>query len=204
MARPKLKQPNYKLQLRGSIFYAQWWQNGQWNRRSLETSDEDVASERLGAFSKAVPDPSFSMASWSSHTRPSHKGLVSETKAILRLLELGADVFIPWGHDNKADIVAGRGGVLKRIQVKTARIRGRGIFVRAASILLREGKATSVIVQPSECDFIIAYSPQHDECFSCPVTGLLEYRLSVERPLKNLEDVGINGFLAPLTRNESQ
>lgn len=53
------------------------------------------------------------------------KGTITETKVILCLLELGYNIFIPYGDGSKVDIVIqDTEGSLFKVQVKTTRVEG--------------------------------------------------------------------------------
>lgn len=53
------------------------------------------------------------------------KGTITETKVILKLLELGFNVFTPYGDGSKIDlIIQNNQNQLSKVQVKTSRIEG--------------------------------------------------------------------------------
>jgi hypothetical protein len=189
MARPRLKTPRFKLRLRGRRFYATWWWDGAEHRKSLETSDEQIAAERLAAMQPDGLNPKQAWAAWETRNRPSHKGGIAEAKAMVRLLQLGADVFTPWGHDHRSDFIIGHGAKLKRVQVKAAQPRSSYIRIPATSVRYRRGKIATTVLQPHECDLIVGYCPTTDDLYFSVVTGAVEYRASADNRLVSLAQI---------------
>jgi hypothetical protein len=97
MARPRNITPNLKMVSRAGRFYARWWESGAWRRKSLHTGDRELAESRFRAMAGTMPAPAIALAAWDRSKLPSHRGLISETKVVLRLLELGGEVFTAWG-----------------------------------------------------------------------------------------------------------
>ncbi len=95
--------------------------------------------------------------------KTTQKGLISEAKVLARLVELGAKVLLPYGHDHPYDIAADVDGRLVRIQVKTARPciwRGKpngSVMASGTSIVDRVGGKVTKVLTPEDCDFIAAY-----------------------------------------------
>jgi len=48
------------------------------------------------------------------------KGDIAEAYVIYALRQKGFNVLVPWGEDNRYDLVSEKNGVFKRIQVKYA------------------------------------------------------------------------------------
>jgi PD-(D/E)XK endonuclease len=189
MPRPRLKEPRIKLIRRGNIYYARWWWDGAWQRKSLDTNDEHIAVERLGELQQISPNPIQAVASWRNRDRTSHKGCIAEAKALVRLLQLGADVFVPWGHDHRADFVIASGRRLKRIQVKAARESRSHISISALSVRTVKGRYCYSILKPDECDVIMGYCPVTDDCYIAKVTGAREYRVGDEQKVASLDAI---------------
>lgn len=91
------------------------------------------------------------------------RGLLSEIAVQLRLLELGAHVLVPVGHDHPFDMVAYAEGRYSRIQVKTAR---EGLFhgtpngtlvIPGYSMVDRVGGKRVKPLTKDDCDVIIAH-----------------------------------------------
>lgn len=191
MARPHLKQPNVKLAKRGGKYYAHWWWEGMAHRRSLKTSDEQEARERFQALtmSCSAPQPEWSAATWAKHSNPSHKGTISEAKVLVRLLELGANVFTPWGHDHKSDFIIALGCRTKRVQVKTVRKVDYGVIMRGVSVTTSRGGNVHTILKAEECDLLIGYYPATDDCYVTEVTGVRDYKIQNCERLDSLDAI---------------
>ena len=190
MARPKKDYQKYSLARRDAgVYYAQWWQDGRTQRKSLRTRDLATAQAVLAEFHRQAPDPEESMAAWAANTRSTGRGLISETRVLLRLIELGAEVFVPWGHDHKADLVLIHSGVTQRVQVKSVYTKDGRSVVKASSVIYRQRRAIAKVIQPGDVDLIAAFCPARCECFVTPVTGKGEYLLPNMRPLKSLSDL---------------
>ncbi len=50
----------------------------------------------------------------------SKKGEITESVVLARLVQLGYECLLPWGHDHRYDIAIDDNGKLVRIQCKTA------------------------------------------------------------------------------------
>jgi hypothetical protein len=188
MARPRNITPNLKMVLRGGRFYARWWANNTWQRKSLNTGDRELAEDRFREMAGTMPVPAVALAAWDRSRRPSHRGLISETKVILRLLELGAEVYVAWGHDHRADLIVVAGSRVARVQVKSARARGANDNLFVGARFLIYGKPQGSLTQ-EHCDVIIAYSPAKDDCFVIAVDGRGEYALNKSSRLRDLSQV---------------
>lgn len=69
------------------------------------------------------------------------KGDISEAKCLTRFLEKGWRVYLPFGDNARCDMIVERSeGILEKVQVKTARMKGSFIEAAASSSSLhREG-----------------------------------------------------------------
>lgn len=185
MSRPRNITPNFKMISRAGRFYARWWDNGVWQRKALNTGDLRVAEDRFREFAGTAPVPAVALAAWDRSKSPTHRGLISETKVVLRLLELGAEVFMPLGHDHRADLIVVAGPQVARVQVKSARVRGvhDNLFVQARFLVY--GKPQAPLTR-EHCDVIVAYSPLKDDCFVIAVDGRGDYALDKTCRLRDL------------------
>ena len=131
------------------------------------------------------PQAAAVMQAWEGATRTTSRGLISETRVLLRLLEIGCEIFVPWGHDHKgADLVAIYRGVVRRVQVKTLyTARGKTPVIRASSVIYRQNRPIAKIVKPEDCDVIAAFCPTKNDCFAAKVTGKTEYGFAELRPI---------------------
>jgi hypothetical protein len=171
------------------MFYAEWWWDDAWQRKSLHTDDEQEATERLAEMQTTRVNPARAMMSWENRKRPSHKGGIAEAKALVRLLELGADIFVPWGHDHRADFIAASGSRMQRVQVKAAQKRKDGIVIKATSVRCRMDRIVTAVLMPHECDLLVGYSPATDECYAVKVSGATEYKVGDPEKLRTLETI---------------
>ncbi len=57
MARPRAKQPTYRLVLRGRRFYVRWWLDGAWQRVSTGTEDRGEAQRFLSQLAAGIATP---------------------------------------------------------------------------------------------------------------------------------------------------
>lgn len=187
MPRPRNVTPNVKMVSRGSRFYARWWENGAWQRKSLNTDQRALAEDRFRDMVGTLPAPAVALAAWDRSRRPSHRGLISETKVILRLLELGGEVYVAWGHDHRADLIVVSGTNVARVQVKSARASAGKLLVQAYSVA--SGKASQPYNR-QECEAIVAYSPAKDDCFVVQVVdGRTRYVMDEASRLRDLRQV---------------
>lgn len=96
-------------------------------------------------------------------------GNIGEAKALCKLVELGIPVYIPFGDNEKADLIADFGGKLNKIQVKTSveAKNGKIVFSLVSSTLHRK-KGTNHKYTQDEIDYYICYNIQRDKLFLVP------------------------------------
>lgn len=113
---------------------------------------------------------------------PKAVGEVSEAMVLARLVQLGYPVLIPFGNNQRYDLVYEENGKLVRAQVKTGRLLQGTISFSVASkngfTGVRTGYANSV-------DVFLVYSPHLDKVYRVPVSEAPsnEMRLRVD-PLR--------------------
>jgi hypothetical protein len=100
------------------------------------------------------------------------RGLLSEQRVQLKLLEMGVHVMTPLGQDHPFDLVAYHAGEFSRIQVKTARdgkdkfSRSNGtIMIPAFSTIDRKGGKFTKILTAEDCDVIVGYYPRNQSFY---------------------------------------
>jgi hypothetical protein len=90
---------------------------------------------------------------------------------------------IPWGEDNRYDLVTEKNGVFKRIQVKYATPKNGSIEVR-----IRSCNSHNILhYSPKIIDIIAVYSPETNKVYFVPLNGIKNKSLCKLRlaPTKN-------------------
>ena len=85
-------------------------------------------------------------------------GNIGEIKTIAKFVELGIPVYLPFGDNEKADIVADFGGKLNRIQVKTSckAEDGKMIFSLVSSTVHRQNGVKHIYTD-DEIDYFATF-----------------------------------------------
>jgi Holliday junction resolvase-like predicted endonuclease len=92
------------------------------------------------------------------------KGDIAEAFVTFLLKKKGFNVLLPWGEDNRYDLVVEKKGVFKRIQVKYVTPKN-GVL----EVSLRSSNNYKVIhYTPKDIDIIAAYSPQQEKVYFIP------------------------------------
>src|SRR6266480_4377788 len=100
------------------------------------------------------------------------KGEITESIVLARLIQLGHQCLIPWGHDHRYDIAIDDDGKLVRIQCKTARyIEEKGCieFNSAITYARVGGKPHIRKGYKGEADYFGVYSPDTGKVYLMPV-----------------------------------
>lgn len=96
------------------------------------------------------------------------KGDIAEAFIVYALKQNGFNVLIPWGEDNRYDIVSEKNGVFKRIQVKYATPKDGAVEVR-----IRSCNNYNIIHYSSrDIDIIAVYSPEQNKVYFVPLNGI--------------------------------
>ena len=96
------------------------------------------------------------------------KGDIAEAFVVYLLKRNGFNVLIPWGEDNRYDIVSEKKGVFKRIQVKYVTPKDGTVEIRARSC----NNYNIIHYSPKDIDIIAAYSPRQSKVYFLPLKGL--------------------------------
>jgi hypothetical protein len=109
------------------------------------------------------------------------KGEISEGHVIAHLLKLGYSVSMPFGDNQRYDLIWDDRTRLWRVQVKTARVVGGCVVFNVASTNGFTGVKTSY---HGQIDLFMAYSPDLDRVYRVPIeeVGRNEVRLRVDPP----------------------
>lgn len=101
-------------------------------------------------------------------TNTKDTGDTSESKVLARLIELGYEVWTPFGENTRADLIAEEpDGTLHKVQVKTGRTKQNGRIVRSGlNSTYRDASGVSQSkYSKDEIDSFAVYCPQVDRCY---------------------------------------
>lgn len=90
---------------------------------------------------------------------------------LARLLNYGYSVSVPWGDNQKYDLLVDDGGKFIRVQCKTAWISGEGLRFNATSHTTLKGKPVSVGYL-EQADVFMIYSPEKALVYTMSVTDV--------------------------------
>lgn len=115
-------------------------------------------------------------------------GNIGEAKALCKFVELGIPVYIPFGDNEKSDLIAEFNGKLNRIQIKTSLKAedGKMIFDLTSSTIHRKN-GTKHIYTKEEIDYFICYNITRDKLFLIPVEEANNTAITIryEKPKNN-------------------
>ena len=121
-------------------------------------------------------------------------GNIGEAKVLCKFVELGVPVYIPFGDNEKSDLIAEFNGKLNRIQVKTSLKAedGKMTFSLVSSTMHRTNGIKHVYTE-NEIDYFALYNVQRDKLFlihvsQTPNTSII---IRYEKP-KNNQTQGIH------------
>ena len=118
-------------------------------------------------------------------------GDITEGIILAELLKSGFTVLLPFGDNNRYDLVVDLDGVFIRIQCKTARLQNGCVSFSNTSVY--KGKKGIVKKQytKNEIDVIMVYSKHYDKIYVIPVGELNqnEMRLRVEKELRKSSNI---------------
>ena len=98
-------------------------------------------------------------------------GDISELRVMLALVNAGYRVAIPFGEDQRYDLIIEKDNVLSRVQVKTGRLRNGVILFNCFSSHAHRGGAT-VRMYTGEVEFFGVYCPDMDSTYLVPITQI--------------------------------
>ena len=93
-------------------------------------------------------------------------GNIGEAKVLCKFVELGIPVYIPFGDNEKADLIADFNGKLNKIQIKTSQKAedGKMIFDLTSSTLHRKNGEKHIYTN-NEIDYFACYNIARDKIF---------------------------------------
>jgi len=115
------------------------------------------------------------------------KGDTAEIKVLLYLKEKGHSVCIPFGDNNRYDLVFEEDKNFKKVQVKYVSLKNGCIVVPLSTTTRRAGKCRKLKYTNIEIDYFFVYCPQTEKIYSIPLEYLKlrnELTLRVESPKK--------------------
>ena len=115
-------------------------------------------------------------------------GNIGEAKVLCKFVELGIPVYIPFGDNEKADLIADFNGKLNKIQVKTSLKAedGKMIFDLTSSTFHRKNGVNHIYTS-DEIDYFACYNITRDKIFLIPVDEAPKTSINVryEKPKNN-------------------
>ena len=116
-------------------------------------------------------------------------GNIGEAKTLAKFVELGIPVYIPFGDNEKADLVAEFNGKLNKIQCKTSKKLGKNnaIVVNATSTYSNIHNTITTPYSIDDADYFSIYNVETDTLVLFPNTGKYTGKISirVSPPLNN-------------------
>ena len=123
------------------------------------------------------------------------KGEITESIVLAKLVELGYQCLIPWGHDSRYDIAIDDDGKLIRIQCKTARYleeRGCIEFNTCITYARVGGKPHIRKGYKGEIDYFGVYSSDVRKVYLVPIEDAPEGAMVLRlQPTKNNQEKGV-------------
>ena len=120
-------------------------------------------------------------------------GNIGEAKVLCKFVELGIPVYIPFGDNEKADLIADFNGKLNKIQIKTSQKaeEGKMIFDLTSSTTHRQN-GEKHIYNDNEIDYFACYNIARDKIFLISVNETPNTSITIrfEKP-KNNQTQGI-------------
>lgn len=122
-------------------------------------------------------------------------GNIGEVKALSKFVELGIPVYIQFGDNETADLVADFNGKLNKIQVKTSSKAEDGKMefqVASATSFSRTGDTVHKYTE-FEVDYFVLYNIQRDKIFIVPFEECSSRTFTIRYELpKNGQKIGIH------------
>ncbi|HCI81405.1 MAG TPA: hypothetical protein DHW02_17135 [Ktedonobacter sp.] len=123
------------------------------------------------------------------------KGEITETIVLAKLVELGYECLLPFGHDSRYDIAIDDGGKLIRVQCKTARyIEEIGCvhFPTVTTYARVGGKQHIRKGYKGQIEYFGVYCPDLGKVYLVPIEDAPEYEMTLRlQPTKNNQEKGV-------------
>lgn len=117
------------------------------------------------------------------------KGTLAELRVAACLLANGWNVLIPYGENNRYDLVAERSGKFIRIQVKYVSPSNNGLNINCAS----SNNWSIKTYQPEEIDYMAVYDSNSEKVYYIPVSAINKYKFKLRlNGSKNNQEKGVH------------
>lgn len=120
-----------------------------------------------------------------------HIGSISESAITTRFLQLGYSVLIPYGGNQRYDmVIENEEGEIWRVQCKTARTHGDGTVIQFDTANHNvTGKNRQARHYRGQCDYFAVYYARLDKIYLLPVdqVGFTKVNLRLSAPKNNQE-----------------
>lgn len=107
---------------------------------------------------------------------PKAIGEISEGVVLGHLLKRGITVLLPFGNNQRYDLVLDEGGEFVRAQVKTGRLADGCVTFKTSSVNGFTGKRTTYV---GGADIFLVYCPETDQVYRVPVSECGPSRMSL-------------------------
>lgn len=115
-------------------------------------------------------------------------GNIGEAKILCKFVEMGIPIYIPFGDNERADLIAEFNGKLNKIQVKTSikAENGKMIFDLTSSTMHRK-EGVKHIYTDNEIDYFACYNVERDKLFLIPIDQAPNTAITIryEKPKNN-------------------
>lgn len=115
-------------------------------------------------------------------------GNIGEAKVLCKFVELGIPVYIPFGDNERADLIAEFNGKLNKIQIKTSLKAedGKMVFDLVSSTTHRNNGVKHVYDE-TEIDYFACYNVARDKLFLIPIEKAPNTAITIryEKPKNN-------------------
>lgn len=121
----------------------------------------------------------------------SHKvaGEIAEALILARLIQLGYAVSMPFGNNQRYDLIVDDGNSLRRAQCKTGRMRNGAVTFAVCS---KNGFTGVRKAYHGEIEEFLVYCPDNDGYYRVPAAGVGSNQVSLRvSPAKNNQDYGV-------------
>lgn len=121
-------------------------------------------------------------------------GNIGEAKVLCKFIELGYPVYIPFGDNEKADLIVEIDKHLYKIQVKTSSNEKNGyVEFKIKSQVIHNQVNVDIFYTKDDIDYFALYNRMRDKIYLVPVEISANHvvRIRYEKP-KNNQRVGIN------------
>lgn len=114
-------------------------------------------------------------------------GNIGEAKTLWKFISLGVPVYIPFGDNEKSDLIAEFGGKLNKIQVKTSeKLEDDRFIVSLESSTVHNGINYHHVYNHDEIDYFALYNLESDILMLVPINKLENRRtITISIPWKS-------------------